>query len=168
MQSNAATPAVEACSAVGGAERVVHVRHRPASASILAERRVVLLLALVEAQVLHHQQRRRRAGAAALRLRVSAHGVRGERDRGLAQQLAQALRRPGASVNCPFEALARRTAQVAHEHDARAARDELFGWSAAPRGCACRRSPRRPSTGTLKSTRTSTRLPAASTPVDGS
>ena len=107
---------------VRGAERVVHVRLAERG-QLLAERRVVLLLALVEAQVLQHQhvavaQRR------GLRLRVGPHGVGGEHD-GPAQKLGQA-QRGGAQRERLLEALAGRTAEVAHEDDARAVRRQAL------------------------------------------
>ena len=105
-----------------GAERVVDV-HVAERGQLLAERGVVLLLALVEAQVLQHEhvavaQRR------GLRARVVAHRVGCEHD-GLAQQLRELLG-GGAQRERLFEALARRAAEMAHEHDARTLRDELL------------------------------------------
>ena len=105
-----------------GAERVVDV-HVAERGQFLAERGVVLLLALVEAQVLQHEHVAvaQRGG---LRARVVAHRVGCEHD-GLAQELGELLR-GGAQRERLLEALARRAAEVAHEHDARALRDELL------------------------------------------
>ena len=108
--------------AVRGAERVVHVRLAERG-QLLAERGIVLLLALVEAQVLHHQhvavaQRR------GLRAGVVAHRVGGEHH-GLAHKLGELLG-GGTQRERLLEALAGRTAEMAHEDDARAVVDELL------------------------------------------
>ena len=109
--SSSATPAVEACARVRGAERVVDVDIAKGS-ELPAERGVVLLLALVEAQVLEHEhlavgECRR------FRLRVGAHGV-GREDDGRAQKLRQAARCRSQRERF-FEALAGRTAAMAHK-----------------------------------------------------
>ena len=108
--------------AMGGAERVVDVGVAELG-ELLAKRRVVLLLALVEAQVLKQEHvplaKRRR-----LLLRVLAHRVARERDR-LAEKLCQA-QGSWAQRELLLEALARRTADVAHKDDARAVADKLL------------------------------------------
>ena len=107
---------------MGGAERVVDVGVAELG-ELLAKRRVVLLLALVEAQVLEQEHvplaKRRR-----LLLRVLAHRVARERN-WLAEKLRQ-TQGGWAQRELLLEALARRTAEVAHENDARAVADKLL------------------------------------------
>ena len=108
--------------AVRGAERVVHVRLAERG-QFLAERGIVLLLALVEAQVLHHQHVAvaQRGG---FRAGVVAHRVGGEHH-GLAHKLGELLG-GGTQRERLLEALAGRTAEMAHEDDARAVVDEFL------------------------------------------
>ena len=109
-------------SAVRGAERVVHI-HIAQLSKHLAELGVVFLLTLVETEVFEHNDfavGKRRD----LRLGIIAHGIGGEGDRGI-DELAQ-TRSSRRKRELILKALARRTAQVAHEHDLRAALHEIF------------------------------------------
>ena len=82
---------------------------------------------------------------------------------GPAEQLGQALG-GRAQRERLLEALARRTAEVAHEDDARAVVDELLDGGQRRADARIVGDDAVGFTGTLKSTRTSTRLPAASSP----
>ena len=142
--------------AVRRAERVVHVevgerRER------LRERRVVLLFLGVEPQVLEqHDAAARGVDLLHRASRLVADAVVGERHR-RAEQLGQAIRdRPQAHLRVR---LALRAPEMAREHDRRAVRRARTGSSAATRGSACRRRCAPSFSGTLKSTRTKTRLP---------
>ena len=107
---------------------------------LLAEFGIVFLLALVEAEVLQHEHLTILKGRG-LGWASGADGVGSERNRA-AEQLGEA-QGGRAKRELLLEALARRTAEVAHEDDASAFVDELFRWWAAQRGCGYRRSRRR-------------------------
>ena len=109
-------------SAVGGAERVIHI-HIAQLGKHLAEHGIVFLLTLVEAEVFKHNDFAvgKRCN---LRLCVIAHGIGGKNNGGI-DKLSQTS--SGRRKRELFlKALARRTAQVAHEHDFSAALYEVF------------------------------------------
>ena len=107
---------------MGSAERVIDVGVTELG-EFLAKCGVVFLLALVEAQVLEQKHvplaKRRR-----LLLRVLAHRIARERDR-LAEKLCQS-QGSWTQRELLLEALARRTAEMAHEDDARTVADKLL------------------------------------------
>ena len=146
--------------AVGGAERVVDVeRRRAPPARARARGRCAPRPA---------RSARSRAAASRRRASSSASAVTSLADdrRARASTVARRSARAGARRPAPSTAPGRACPPggrgARRGSAARRARAALRS-SAAPRGCACRRRPRRPSVararGTLKSTRTSTRLP---------
>ena len=108
--------------AVRRAERVVDVCFAELG-ELLAELGIVLLLALVETKVLENQHLTILKGRC-LGLGVWADGVGGERH-GATEQLGEAQGRR-AQRELLLEALARRTAEVAHEDDAGAFVDQFL------------------------------------------
>ena len=127
--------------AVRRAERVVHVDVGERR-QLRRERRVVLLLLRVEAEVLEQDDlAARRARASTAACAVAPDAVVGERHRA-AEQL-----RERAATGCDgvlWVRLALRPAEVRGEDDRRARARARTRWSAATRGCACRRDRRRP------------------------
>lgn len=115
---------MDAWGAVRGAERVVHVRLAERG-QFLAERGIVLLLALVEAQVLHHQHVAvaQRGGFRAGRRRPPC---RWQQHTGAWPISSESFWGGGTQRERLLEALAGRTAEMAHEDDARAVVDEFL------------------------------------------